>query len=301
MKWFAKAITFQVLSRVPGGTAIHHGLQRITGGNRQTPERLEDKIRQTARYWRWLEDNNTPGWLASASHLDLGTGWLPSIPVTFYGFGVQKQYLVDIKRHMEPGPVAETIALFRSVVPRTGIQFKRLPEIPKGGLALEAILEPLGMTYAAPYDELAARIAGTVGFVTATHTLHWMNRPTMLSVSKAVHHLLAPGGYFLSQQHMRQLFYGLNDPEPFHGLRYSEWFWENVVNSSMMSYNRLKARDYEETLKEAGFEITLSDVEPGTSEDFKKLDGARIHPMFSRYTREELAARHLFLVARKPL
>jgi hypothetical protein len=68
-----------------------------------------------------------------------------------------------------------------------------------------------------------------------------------------------------------------------------------------MSYNRLKARDYEETLKEAGFEIALSDVEPGSPEDFKKLEGARIHPMFSRYTREELAARHLFLVARKPL
>jgi SAM-dependent methyltransferase len=157
------------------------------------------------------------------------------------------------------------------------------------------------MTYAAPYDELAGRIAGTVGYVTASHMFCHLNRPTLVAVLRSVYRLLAPGGYILAQQHLRQLFDGLDCPTPFVALRYSEWVWENIINSDTMSYNRLKVRDYQEALEEAGFEVCLMEVEPGQPEDFEKLSRARIHPMFSKFTREELAARHLFLVARKPL
>src|SRR5215469_9313815 len=82
MKWFAKAMTFQILSRVPGGDRVHHALQGLTGSTEQTHQRMEGKVRQTLRYWRWLETNTPPGWLSNASHLELGTGWLPSVPVT---------------------------------------------------------------------------------------------------------------------------------------------------------------------------------------------------------------------------
>src|SRR5262245_54337162 len=114
MKWFAKAMTFQILSRVPGGDRVHHALQGLTGSNEQTDQRLEGKVRQALRYWRWLESNTEPGWLANASHLELGTGWLPSVPVTMFALGAKRQYLVDIRRHLQPKAVAETLTQFRT-------------------------------------------------------------------------------------------------------------------------------------------------------------------------------------------
>jgi len=39
--------------------------------------------------------------------------------------------------------------------------------------------------------------------------------------------------------------------------------------------------------------------EPATTEDYAELDRIEIHRCFQHYTREELAARGLFFVARK--
>jgi len=301
MKWFAKAMTFQILSRVPGGTRVHHALQELTGSTEQTDGRMEVKVRQTLRYWRWLENNTPPGWLPNASHLDLGTGWLPSVPVTMFALGAKRQYLVDVRRHLQPRAVTQTITQLRAVAPRVGVKFPRMPKVPWDDLAVEAMLEPLGMTYAAPYHELAQRIAGTVGYVTATYMLLHLDRSTLLSVLKTVHRLLAPGGYFLGLTHLRQLFDGLDSrSSPFFALRYPDWFWETIINSRMMSYNRLKAPDYTQALQEAGFKVVLMEVEPGDPEDFARLAQARVHAQFSRYTLDDLAARHLFIVARKP-
>ncbi len=294
-------MTFQFLSRLPGGQSLYHAAQRtVTGSGRQTEGRLTGKIEQTIRYWEWLAANVPAACSKEASHLDLGSGWLPSVPMAFHALGISRQYLVDISPHLRPEAVVDTAEMFRSVAPRTGIKFSRLPVAPRRGQSLEATLEPLGMTYAAPYDELAGRIEGTVSFATATHMLLHLDRTTMLSFCKTVHKLLKPGGYFLAQLHMRQLFGGLNSgTSPFYSLRYSEWFWENIINSPMMSYNRLRAPDYREILEQAGFEVAHFEVEPGQPEDFALLDRARIHPMFTRYTREELAARGLFFTARK--
>jgi SAM-dependent methyltransferase len=301
MHWFVKSTAFQCLSRLPGGQSLYHTAQRrLTGSSRQTDGRLKGKIEQTFKYWEWLVAGTPAAWLREASHLDLGSGWLPSVPMTFHALGISRQYLVDISPHLRPEAVVDTAEMFRSIAPQTGIKFARLPVVPARGLSLEATLEPFGMTYDAPYDELANRIKSTVSFSTATHMLLHLNRPVMLQVFRTVHELLRPGGCFLAQLHLRQLFDGLNSrTSPFFSLRYSEWFWENFINSPMMSYNRLRASDYREILEESGFEVAHFEVEPGRPEDFALLDRARIHPMFARYTRDELAARALFFVARK--
>lgn len=303
MKWLVKCLAFQALSRIPGGQAIYHASQRkLTGSTRQTEGRLQGKIEQTLTYWKWLEANVPKGWLQEASHLDLGSGWLPSVPMTFYALGTPRQFLVDITPHMSPEAVVQTAEMFRRVAQRMPVKFTRLPEIPVRGQSLATILEPLGMIYAAPYGELARKIENTVGFVTGTHMLLHLNRATLLEVFRTVHRLLQPGGYFLAQQHLRQLFDNLESrTSPFFSLRYSDAVWERFINSSMMSYNRLKARDYREVLETAGFKVAHMEVEPGHPEDFALLDRARIHPTFKDYTRDELAARHLFFVARKPL
>jgi len=294
-------MTFQFLSRLPGGQSVYHAAQHfVTGSSRQTDGRLMGKIQQTIKYWEWLAASTPVEWLRAASHLDLGTGWLPSVPMTFHALGISRQYLVDISPHLSPEAVVDTAEMFRSIAPQVGIKFPRLPVVPRRGLSLAATLEPFGMTYAAPYDDMVGQIAGSVDFATATHMMLHLNRATMLAFCRSVHKLLKPGGYFLAQHHLRQLFDGLlSKTSPFFALRYSDWFWENSVNSPMMSYNRLRAPDYREILEESGFELAHLEVEPGRPEDFALLERAKIHPKFMRYTEDELAARAVFFVARK--
>ena len=302
MKWFVKSLAFQALSRIPCGQTIYHSAQRkLTGTAQQTEARLRGKIEQTLIYWKWLEAGTSRDWLAEASHLDLGTGWVPSVPMTFHALGSQRQYLEHNMPHMQPEAVVETAEVFRAVAPKMPVKFARLPVVPPRGRSLAATLEPLGMVYAAPYGELARKIENSVGFVTGTQMLYHLSRGTLVELARSVHRLLLPGGFFMAQQHLRQLFDNLNSrTSPFYSLRYSDAVWEKVFNSRMMSYNRLKTRDYREILENAGFEVAHVEEEPGRPEDFALLDRARIHPMFKHYSRDELAARHLFFVARKP-
>jgi SAM-dependent methyltransferase len=302
MNWFVKCMAFQVLARVPGGQSLYHSAQRrLTGSTRPTESRLLGKIEQTLKYWQWLEPNLPAVRTATATHLELGSGWLPSVPMTFHALGIPRQYLVDIAPHMTADAVVDTAEIFRAVAPRAGVNFVRLPVVPARGQSLAATLEPLGMIYAAPYDELARNIAGQVDFITATQMLYHLDVATLRTICDVVHRLLKPGGCFLVLQHLRQPIAGLDSrTSPFYSLRYSEWFWENIVNSPMMSYNRLRAPDYRDILEQAGFKLAHFEVEPGRPEDFALLDRAKIHPLFAHYTRDELAARGLFFVARKP-
>ena len=49
------------------------------------------------------------------------------------------------------------------------------------------------------------------------------------------------------------MFSDLGGISKYNNLRYSPWVWENVVNSRLMSFNRLKAPDYRAALEQAGF------------------------------------------------
>src|SRR5215469_339924 len=114
MNWFVKSLAFQALSRMPGGQSIYHTAQRrLTKTTQLTEQRLTGKIEHAVRYWRCLEAHAPPGWLADVSHLDLGAGWFPSIPMTFYALGTSKQYLVDITPHISADAVVETAKVFR--------------------------------------------------------------------------------------------------------------------------------------------------------------------------------------------
>ena len=55
--------------------------------------------------------------------------------------------------------------------------------------------------------------------------------------------------------------------QPHNHLRYSPRVWNGIINTPLMSYNRLKAPDYRALVEEAGFAIRHFEVEPGSAAD----------------------------------
>ena len=53
-------------------------------------------------------------------------------------------------------------------------------------------------------------------------------------------------------------------------------------------------------LEQAGFVVETFDVSTSTEVELAELDKLKIHKSFAQYSREELAGRNLFFVARKP-
>jgi SAM-dependent methyltransferase len=179
---------------------------------------------------------------------------------------------------------------------------RRLPEFPPAdALTTDSALKPLGIQYHAPYDGVLANQPDSFGAVFCTQVLQHIPKPVQLAIFKELHQCLRPGGLFFATVHLVGQFRSPHLPTgQYEHLKHSPWYWENVVNSSLMGFNRLKSPDYRETLEQAGFRIRTFDVQWPTAADLAELKRTRIHPAFHRYSEQELAARHLFFVAEKP-
>src|SRR5207249_3158325 len=152
----------------------------------------------------------------------------------------------------------------------------------------------LGIVYQSPYNGAWASIAGRVDLATSTQVLLHIPRSILADCFGQVYNSLKPGGLFLATIHLRDLVASVQPGvSKYNQLRYSSETWERWVNSSLMSYNRLRAPDYKQLLEEAGFKVIGFEMEHGTAEDLAELEQIPIASCFQQYSREDLAAKHL--------
>lgn len=302
MKWWVKIAGFKALSLVPGGSRLYRWTQEnLTGSLVPTSERVRQKIEVGIRYWEALQSVRLEDRLLHGRHLDLGSGWHPTIPLLFHALGCPAQVLADVVPVMTRETARQTTATFLQVLPSFA---PALPVQTERTHRLQTYDWPnwppreLGWEYQAPYMDWLTAQRSTLDLVSSTQALLHVPRAVLREIFSAVVWALKPGGIFMATIHLRDLFAD-GDPSitPYNHLRYSPRFWEGWINSPLMSYNRLKAPDYRSLLEEAGLRLLKFEVEPGRP---AQLETLRVHPSFHGYSREDLAAHHLFLVGQKP-
>jgi SAM-dependent methyltransferase len=305
MNWRLKVAAYKLLAAMPGGSAFYRfSQQQITKSITPTPERVGQKIEVAMRYFDWLEKHNKLSQLLKGVHLDFGSGWHPTIPFLYYSMGVERQYLFDISPVMDGQMVVETLRVFLAMVAEKNWPHRarlcRLPPQMAGG-DWQKYLDGIGITYHAPYSDIFPSLAGKVDVVTSTQVLLHIPPSVMPDCFRQIHNCLKPGGLFLATVHLRDILAGCFQTglQKYRQLRYSPETWEKWINSPLMSFNRLKAPDYRSFLENAGFGIRHFEIEAGTATEINELDQVPIDPWFQKYSREELAARHLFFAVQK--
>jgi SAM-dependent methyltransferase len=306
MNWLTKVVAYKLLSALPGGAALYrYSQEHITKSLVPKKDRLNQKIDVGLAYLDWLTNHGLEARLIEGVHLDFGAGWHPTIPLLYYCLGVKRQHLFDAAPVLTGRMLKQTIQVFLSIAGDSQwpnrTKLRRLPPRLENG-DWRDYLGRLGMSYHAPYADVIPSLACSVDVATATQTLPYVRRAITPWCLSQIHGSLKSGGVFLATIHLRDNLAGLSHTglTKYQHLRYSPETWERRINSSLMSFNRFKAPDYRELLEKAGFEIRHFEVEPGTDEEIEELNRVRIDPCFQRYSREELAARHLFFVAQKP-
>jgi SAM-dependent methyltransferase len=305
MKWLLKVAAYRTLSALPGGVAMYRFSQeKLTRSLTPTRGRVEQKIEVGLQYMDWLERNGRKEQLLGGTHLDFGAGWHPTIPLLYYSMGVNRQYLFDVVPVLNERRLGQTLDVFLSMVNESAwphrAKLRRLPPRLEN-CDWRSYFEQLGILYHAPYAGVIPSLAGSMDVVTCTQVLPYVSRTVLPWCFTQIHSSLKPGGVFLATVHLRDVMAGLSGRglAKYKQLQYSPETWERWTNSSLMSYNPFKAPDYRELLEKAGFEIRHFEVEPGSAEDVEELNQIRIDPCFHRYSREDLAAKHLFFAAQK--
>jgi SAM-dependent methyltransferase len=306
MNWLAKAATYKMLSALPGGAALHrYAREHIAKSLVPSKDRVNQKIDVGLMYFDWLTNHGMAARLTEGVHLDFGTGWHPTIPLLYYSLGVNRQHLLDVAPNLSRQGLEQTIKTFLALVsdpqwPHRG-KLRRLPAQLEQ-TDWQIYLEQLGIVCHAPYGDVSSSLMGSIDVVTCTQVLPYVPRSVVPGCFRQINTCLKPGGAFMATVYLRDILAG--DPhtsaDKYNQLKYSPERWERWINSSIMCLNRFKARDYREMLEKAGFKVVHFEVEPATAEDYKELDRIQIAACFQKYSREELAARHLFFVAQKP-
>ena len=308
MGWRLKSAQFKFLSLLPGGEALYRYTQEnITRATEATRPRVDQKLNVGLDFWAWLQQQNRTEQLTGGSLLDLGAGWKPVIPLLWYAFGNNRQTLVDVSPNMDARKVGDTIRVFREITSDAQwpgrAALKRLPEMlpPTVGSEAGPALAPFGIEYRAPYGNLLLERPAQYDLAICTQVLLHLSKPIQLALFQQVHTCLKPGGLFHATVHFVAHW---RSPDLRRGqyehLRYSPAAWESRINSSIMGFNRLKGPDYRELLEQTGFRIREFKLTGPTAEDLAELKRARVHPCFSRYSEQDLAARGVFWVAEKP-
>lgn len=307
MRWYLKSAGFKLLSALPGGDRLYRFAQdHCTGSSQATPERVRQKVEVGLTYWRWLKQNQRTQALRAGTLLDFGAGWHPTIPLLFYSLGVPRQHLLDLTPWFTSRQVLATASLVADQLSAPAFEEKeevrRLPRPANQQVAPVAeLLQQWGLRYHAPYLPDVPRLQAVADVALCTQVLLHIPPAGLRNSFAVLRECLKPGGVFLGTVHLMDL-YSHADARitPYNHLKFSARTWERWVNSDMMPFNRLKARDYLSLLGEAGFRIIHQEVNVATEADYRELDQVKIHPEFARYTRDELVAKHLFFVAERP-
>lgn len=301
MKWWIKVSAFKALSLTPGGSRLYRWFQEsLTGSLVPTQERVAQKIEVGLRYHNYLKSVEADSLLVAGRHVDIGSGWHPTIPLLNYCLGCNSQVMADVVPVMTIETARQTAATFVQVAGLT-----RCPDLNRERLAglsgfswKNGFPQELGWEYRAPYMDWLAGVSSPLDLATSTQALLHVPRDVLSAIFRRLHHALKPGGMFLATVHLRDLFADA-DPNitPYNHLRYSPEIWNRWACSSLMSYNRLKGPDYRQLLLDAGFRIREFQQDPGQPELLEKI---RVHPSFHAYSKKDLSAYHLFWAAQKP-
>jgi hypothetical protein len=303
MRWICKVAAFKFLGAIPAGEHVHFFIQkRITQSLKVTNGMVLQKIQVGTEYLDFLEEVLGARDVSSITHVDIGAGWMPTIPLLLYSVGFDRQLLLDIRRNMDIKLVSDVVCTFRQVVSKEKSlenRCKRLPPLVEPTDTLESYLTRVGIRYVGPYraDDLLNERG--FKFITCTQVLLHLNKDQLRSLFQAIAAALKDGGVFVAPVHLHDIYSDFDKSlSPYNKWRYSEFVWENVINSKMMSFNRLTASEYRQVLEESGLKIISFRVAEPTMLDFEQFKRIKIHKQFSYVPERELASKYLFLAAK---
>ena len=301
MRWLAKAALQRALGVLPQGEQLNYVFQRHVLRSFPVGDKaLRQKFTRAIAHIGAYEEFGPGVPLEDATFYEFGAGWDLAIPVAYALLGVGKQVLVDIRPSARLELVNHSIAAFERLRPHLEEEAGRALGETGGPVASLAELEPrFGIRYLAPCDARdTGLLAGSIDFASSTDTCEHIPGDDLAAIFAETLRLLRPGGAFSCRIDLQD-HYSYFDPSlsRYHFLRFSDRVW-SLVNSPLHFQNRLRAPEYLELVRDAGFEVVRETPSGPNDEGRAKLLNMPLAARFRGMPVDDLGVTILSFVAR---
>lgn len=307
MTWKLKAHALAVLSRLPAGDRLYHGLQQVAGTNRLNLNRD-----LTRAYELVALQQQAGGQLADSVCVEVGTGWRPFVPFVLALGGAKRVVTIDVNPWLTLHYARESWAALHGRLDEIAAQCDaeesdvraRYARVNPKATTLSELFAPLNIEYIYPGDARSVPMpTGSVDLVVSSNVLEHIPREVQQDIHLESARLLKPGGVaahrFNPQDH-----YSTVDGSISHAnfLQYSQQSWRWYGGSGLAYHNRLRSRDYYEMFSRADLELVVT-RERTDARSLAEIRAGRlrVHPDFAKYSPEELAVDYMWVACRKPV
>lgn len=302
MRWTTKWGILFGLAHLPGGRRLHEWMLRRKGelATLEQSSRFQNAIEIVQTVRRHL------GSLEGLTVVELGTGWVPAVPLAFALCGAKVQ-TYDIRRLTDRQLFHKTLTELRRFssqlalaanISESQIQ-ERCRHLASAGTLADALGE-LGGCYVAPADTCALPIeSGTVDAVISSLVLQCIPQHLLAPVlveswrilssqGVAVHRLRLSDEYAAADAHRNHLEY----------LKYSQATWERWYNHRLKHQNRLRSSQFSKLFEDAGFESVERSLGVDT-ESIPRLKEIGVDSSFAQLDWNDLATVSMSVVLKK--
>jgi SAM-dependent methyltransferase len=305
--WRIKGIIQGGLSLLPGGAWINDHLQTTVGDLKRFESNVGLKMDDWTGIMSYLEAIGR-NQVAGQSIFEIGSGWYPTLPLSFALAGAERIYTADLNCLMnEPLTFRMLNALeahldriaAKSAQPIESVRekYRRL----KQAQGLKQLLEVANVDYRAPQDaaKLTWMPAGTLDMVYSNSVLEHVSPEVIPCLMREAWRVLRPVGLMVHAVACNDHYAHFDKSISFvNYLQYTDKQWR-VWNNRLNYQNRLRAPEFIRFAEESGFQIMKENraYRPGSRQALAHI---RIAPEFAAYSTEDLAATTVDFIAAKP-
>lgn len=307
MHWRIKGLLQKTLGVLPYGEPLHYHLQRSFGGIRNPRREMALKIDDWELMAKQLRTVGAE--IPGARLLEVGSGWYPALPLACYLGGAARVYTCDLNRLLKPELMRLCIEMLGNELPRIAIACQvPLAEVQtryRSVLAAADARDPAELSdgviqYRAPADATDPGLDdGAVDILFSNSVLEHVPPDAIDRLHRASLRLLRPGGWIYHSVNCGD-HYAYADPKV-HQLNYLQFsnrrwaFW----NSRFLYQNRLRAHQFVDAARAAGFEI-LIDTSQARPQRLEQLHAMKIAAEFAGIPDEKLCITTVDFIGKKP-
>lgn len=304
-KWHIKALVQKTISFFPYKEKVNYFFQKhITKGAILNDVYFQMKIQHAKDHIEYHKQYHSNTNKENTTILELGTGWYPIIPISFYLCEIGHTTTIDAQNWLNLDRLKTTIAYFLEWH-KTGKLQQALPHLKKEKLDklehllsknidFKSLLKTLQFDYKIGDINKMNLQENYFDFICSNNTfehIYFKDLKNILYLFKKVikkdgvmSHFIDMTDHFAHFDHSITIY---------NFLKYSKTHWQWIDNT-IQAQNRMRFSDYINLYNQLNIKIIHQVVEKGKIEDLQKV---KIHQSFQNYNAKDLAISHCYLIS----